>query len=181
MLFEVGILPNIFASYEHNYMTVPSPPNSSKKIVGGKFCSTQTYPFMVGVFGEISCGGSLITLQWVVTAGHCVVTESSTLSDNVATYPGSVIDDTIVCTMETKRGKDACQGDSGGPLLCKNVLIGIVSYGIGCGLANKAATFTKVESFLDFINETISKSKADRNDNFQELLCVSIVIYWIIH
>ena len=45
------------------------------------------------------------------------------------------------------------QGDSGGPFMCKNVLQGIVC----CGQKNgkPPRVFTKVSSFLPWINETM--------------------------
>ncbi|RZC42339.1 Trypsin domain containing protein [Asbolus verrucosus] len=74
------------------------------------------------------------------------------------TFSFSTVDDTLVCTQESREGKDACYGDSGGPLLCRNnTIIGIISFGRGCALANVSATHTRVESFLDFINETLNE------------------------
>lgn len=50
---------------------------------------------------------------------------------------------------------DACNGDSGGPLYKKeeNTLVGIVSWGIGCGLL--PGVYTRVSVFADWITKTI--------------------------
>ena len=39
-------------------------------IVGGKEAEVNEYPWMVALYN--GCGGSLITDQWVLTAGHCL-------------------------------------------------------------------------------------------------------------
>ncbi|PRD32795.1 UNVERIFIED_CONTAM: Coagulation factor X [Trichonephila clavipes] len=50
---------------------------------------------------------------------------------------------------------DACQGDSGGPFLMSNrnrwYLIGIVSWGEGCGKANKYGFYTRIPNYLSWI------------------------------
>lgn len=66
--------------------------------------------------------------------------------------------DTNLC-LSTAGGRSTCQGDSGGGLLVElegiNVLVGIVSYGaaISC-TSNHPAVFTRVTSYLDWIEST---------------------------
>jgi secreted trypsin-like serine protease len=60
------------------------------------------------------------------------------------------------------KGKDACQGDSGGPLIRaggKPVLVGIVSWGEGCG--EHPGVYTRIDRnhYLDWINRTIAKGR----------------------
>jgi len=59
-------------------------------------------------------------------------------------------------------GTDSCTGDSGGPLTChmkgKSVLHGIVSWGDECGGVDTPGVYTRVEPYLDWINEKILHS-----------------------
>ena len=54
-------------------------------------------------------------------------------------------------------GKDACQGDSGGPLIGNSngnpVLVGVVSWGKGCGEKQYPGVYTRVTPILDWIQE----------------------------
>ncbi|XP_064099125.1 LOW QUALITY PROTEIN: transmembrane protease serine 4-like [Macrobrachium nipponense] len=57
-------------------------------------------------------------------------------------------------------GKDACQGDSGGPLLLKTedgtwVLVGLVSFGMGCAREDIPGVYLNIAPFLDFVNASL--------------------------
>uniref|UniRef100_H3AJ49 Vitamin K-dependent protein C n=1 Tax=Latimeria chalumnae TaxID=7897 RepID=H3AJ49_LATCH len=53
--------------------------------------------------------------------------------------------------------KDACSGDSGGPMVKRYkrtwFLVGLVSWGEGCGEENKYGVYTKVSNYLTWIQE----------------------------
>ncbi|CRK89648.1 CLUMA_CG003381, isoform A [Clunio marinus] len=49
--------------------------------------------------------------------------------------------------------KDACQGDSGGPLATNNTLVGIVSWGNGCGVPDFPGVYSRVASVRKWIAE----------------------------
>nr|XP_027204509.1 putative uncharacterized protein DDB_G0277255 isoform X2 [Dermatophagoides pteronyssinus] len=80
-------------------------------------------------------------------------------------------------------GKDACRGDSGGPMLERLLtydsinnrmieqyrVVGIVSAGIGCALPKLPGIYTRVESYLDWIELNINHYEMEKirqnNDN----------------
>jgi len=67
-------------------------------------------------------------------------------------YPGSAdgtyLADTMLCAGEEEGGRDACQGDSGGPLVAQGKLVGLVSWGSGCGRAGSPGVYTRVSDVL---------------------------------
>ncbi|MGW5640594.1 serine protease [Streptomyces sp. NPDC003832] len=67
-------------------------------------------------------------------------------------YPGggdgSYLADSMLCAGEALGGRDACQGDSGGPLVAQGRLIGLVSWGSGCGRPGSPGVYTRVSDVL---------------------------------
>ncbi len=49
--------------------------NSLSKIVGGTVANKGDWGWQVAfkIFGSLSCGGSIININWIVTAAHCIV------------------------------------------------------------------------------------------------------------
>ncbi|WP_416967514.1 S1 family peptidase [Streptomyces sp. 4F14] len=59
---------------------------------------------------------------------------------------------TMLCAGEVRGGKDACQGDSGGPLVARGKLVGLVSWGSGCGRPGSPGVYTRVSDVLRVLN-----------------------------
>ncbi|XP_071053254.1 transmembrane protease serine 9-like [Onthophagus taurus] len=49
-----------------------------------------------------------------------------------------------------------CSGDSGGPVVQDGVLVGVVSWGVSCGMTGAPSVHTRIASFIDFIQEHMS-------------------------
>jgi len=71
---------------------------------------------------------------------------------------GEVLPSTNMCGGFVEVGKDSCQGDSGGPLVMDSAtngltLVGIVSWGYGCGRRNLPGVYARVSGYLDWFRE----------------------------
>ncbi|XP_034546995.1 tissue-type plasminogen activator isoform X1 [Notolabrus celidotus] len=72
---------------------------------------------------------------------------------------GRKITSNMLCAGDTRNRDDACKGDSGGPLVCRNkekmTLMGVISWGDGCGQKDKPGVYTRVTNYIEWINGKI--------------------------
>ncbi|XP_015908708.1 trypsin-1 [Parasteatoda tepidariorum] len=70
---------------------------------------------------------------------------------------GDNLAETMICAGYKQGGKSVCQGDSGGPLFQKHgghdVLIGVVSWGVGCARPGKPGVYTEVAHYVGWIQD----------------------------
>jgi len=84
--------------------------------------------------------------------------------------------DTMMCAWDD--GEDTCQGDSGGPLILEgetfadDLLVGVVSWGIGCG-GPLPGVYAKISHFYDWIVETMCLMNADGVPDYVD--CTDII------
>jgi secreted trypsin-like serine protease len=73
-----------------------------------------------------------------------------------ASYDGRITDN-MLCAGKDEGGADSCQGDSGGPATIaasgSQRLLGIVSWGDGCGDPNKYGVYTSVPVFRGWVRD----------------------------
>lgn len=74
----------------------------------------------------------------------------------------SVKDHTQLCAGNVEKGGvDTCQGDSGGPLLCVSggawKIVGVTSWGFGCGDKYSPGVYTNVAKYRQWINYWITR------------------------
>lgn len=63
---------------------------------------------------------------------------------------------TMICAGDVQGKIDACQGDSGGPLVTRSggrALVGVVSFGRGCGSKRYPGVYTRVSTFAKWIRK----------------------------
>ncbi|XP_071959226.1 uncharacterized protein [Antedon mediterranea] len=83
------------------------------------------------------------------------------------TQHSDLITNNMFCAapMPGKQSRDACQGDSGGPFVVRDsnhwYLIGLVSWGIGCGRPVHPGVYTRVTRFKSWIDDIIQDYSCD--------------------
>jgi secreted trypsin-like serine protease len=102
-------------------------------------------PVAVSGWGATSAVGS--TVDSLRAAGVNVIADSTCSSGSV--YGGNFNPSTMLCAGTLGGGADACFGDSGGPLQAPVPtggyrLVGVTSWGIGCGGANDPGVYARV-------------------------------------
>lgn len=114
--------------------------------------SYEGYSATVSGWGTTSSGGNMASKLQEVE-----VKVLSNAQCKKTGYDSSWITPEMLCAGVSGGGKDSCQGDSGGPLVTRvgssYVLIGVVSWGEGCALANYPGIYARVTTQLGWIRE----------------------------
>ncbi|XP_068231880.1 transmembrane protease serine 9-like [Palaemon carinicauda] len=104
------------------------------------------YDAIVTGWGSLREGGPSATVLHEVV----VPTMNSSVCND---YYGGPVTENMLCAGYDEGGKDACSGDSGGPLVVQDngrwVLVGITSWGFGCGRPNFPGVYMKVSNYVD--------------------------------
>ncbi|KAH8347926.1 hypothetical protein KR084_002415, partial [Drosophila pseudotakahashii] len=91
-------------------------------------------------------------LPAMLRAVELEIVEKSTCGAQYLTKDYTITDE-MLCAGFLEGGKDTCNGDSGGPLAVDGVLVGIVSWGVGCGREGFPGVYTSVHSHIAWIEE----------------------------
>ncbi|XP_039701268.1 transmembrane protease serine 11D, partial [Pteropus medius] len=114
--------------------------------------SAGSTAYVTGWGSQINGGNSVEDLQ----QGQVYIISNS-VCNAPTSYNGAVLSG-MLCAGVPQGGVDACQGDSGGPLVQQDsrrlwFLVGIVSWGDRCGLADKPGVYTRVTAYRNWITE----------------------------
>jgi len=108
--------------------------------------------------------------------GQLEMVELTIISNNISmswyNRSGSrqfILENTFLCTGWEEGQRDACNGDSGGPLVVTRAdgraeLMGVVSWGIGCGHRGRPGVYTRVSEFLPWIEKTMRDFEVKSSD-----------------
>lgn len=99
--------------------------------------------------GHTSSGGSPSSKLRVAA-----IDDLAGVSGMCGAYDASFTVASMICAGKVGGGSDACQGDSGGPLTATEktrTLVGIVSTGTGCALADYPGIYTRVSTHASWI------------------------------
>ncbi|KAK1122606.1 hypothetical protein K0M31_009050 [Melipona bicolor] len=119
--------------------------------------STKPVPLFSGSVASLKGKYALVTGWGTTKSGHpeklhkVSVPMVSTSSCKKSYHDYGGIPKGEICAGVAKGGKDSCQGDSGGPLVVGGKLVGIVSWGKGCGTPHYPGVYTDVSYYRKWI------------------------------
>ncbi|XP_062499174.1 coagulation factor X-like, partial [Corticium candelabrum] len=110
---------------------------------------------------------------------HLPIADKAACLDSTSDYLKHDITNYTVCAGDGTGNNDACDGDSGGPLFCKRendkeigpdsyVIVGIVSWGEGCGQVGKYGVFTHLLNLMDWVRTVLDINKCKQSFNEEE-------------
>ncbi|KAM3930965.1 vitamin K-dependent protein C [Leptodactylus fuscus] len=84
---------------------------------------------------------------------------------NCSALMHSRVTENMLCAGILGNNQDACAGDSGGPMVTHFgdtwFLVGLVSWGEGCGRLDNYGIYTKVNNYLQWIHQELTSYKAE--------------------
>lgn len=112
-----------------------------------------------GRIGYLDEGSDTLLKVTLALFPHSQCAESYTTNRRLQ---NGIVDNTQLCAGSHDSEKDTCQGDSGGPLqvfhpnqYCMYSIIGVTSFGKGCGLAGTPAVYTRVYTYVPWIENIV--------------------------
>uniref|UniRef100_A0A8B9TG54 Neurotrypsin n=1 Tax=Anas platyrhynchos TaxID=8839 RepID=A0A8B9TG54_ANAPL len=131
-------------SFNHHVLPVCLPDRKEKSDINRQAC-------IISGWGDTGKSYSRTLLQGVVPL--------LPREDCEARY-GQKFTNRMICAGNLSEDKrvDSCQGDSGGPLMCQRsngrwIILGITSWGYGCGRKDSPGVYTKVSKYVPWIKK----------------------------
>ncbi|MCQ4082986.1 serine protease [Streptomyces sp. RB6PN25] len=119
-------------------------------------------PATVYGWGDTSGHGSY---AWTLHSARVTLLDDSRCT---RAYPGSpvgtYVPSAMLCAGTPRGGRDACQGDSGGPLVSHGRLVGLVSWGTGCGQAGHPGVYTRVSPIAEQVSKSDKSEKSEMSE-----------------
>ncbi|KXJ85241.1 putative trypsin [Microdochium bolleyi] len=123
------------------------------------------YATLAAAGSDPAVGSSITAMGWGVTnSGNTTsprqlaevtlpIVDRATCQAEYGIWNGAEVTEQMFCAGFPEGGKATCQGDSGGPVVdpATKTVLGVVSWGDGCGKPGRPGVYARVGQFIDWI------------------------------